>query len=439
MNSPKETSVPRGESEAQALLRGDSAAALALAKKLLRPSNDNFVERPWAGRGMHEFKRLAPFSGAQAPRVGEAFEIAADEGDEEARRYPSTIRFADGSTVKLPELLARHADVLLGEAFVARHGKRWPLLPKTLDVAELLSVQAHPPGNTEVYVIIAAEQGATIRVGFKADVDPERFAARAADGRRAQQRLLELCAGNPDGGALQELLKPWLAARGGAIAALAPALRERLGERWGEAAGLLASLHEIYWEMLGLMNEIPVAAGDVIYNATPASVAAELGIARSAEVHALGNTEGREILALEIRKPGVTYRAWDNVRFPLRDIDVAAAVGALNLRGTDPREFVAAKLPVPGRPGVSRSVDGDDYRLEHIEPTALVSVDVPASQPHSLHVLAGAVTVYATDGALLGRLARGDSAIVPLGVGAYRVTADAEPAAVVRVETADRA
>jgi hypothetical protein len=153
-------------------------------------------------------------------------------------------------------------------------------------------------------------------------------------------------------------------------------------------------------------------------------------------VHALGNTGGREILALEIRKPGPTLRAWDNVRFPLRDVDVAAALAALNLERTEPQDFVARRRALPGRPGVARSVDSDDYRLEHLEPTALVAVGVPASAPHSLHVLAGAVTVYATDGAVVGRLARGDSALVPIGVGAYRVAADLEPAAVLKVEPA---
>jgi hypothetical protein len=183
--------------------------------------------------------------------------------------------------------------------------------------------------------------------------------------------------------------------------------------------------------VLDLMNEIPVSAGQVIHNADPPRVAASRGRPRSAEVHALGNTEGREIVALEIRRPGPSFRAWDNVRFPVRSVDAAAAIAALNLERTLPAEFIVERIPV--RPGVDRSVDAD-YRLEHLDPTALISIDVPAALPHSLHVLDGAVTVYATDGAVAGRLARGESAIVPIGVGSYRIAADREPASVLKAE-----
>jgi mannose-6-phosphate isomerase class I len=372
-------------------------------------------------------------------RIGEAFELAADDRDAEARRYPSTLHLADGSTVSLPKLLEVHAETLLGAAFVATHGPRWPLLPKTLAVAELLSVQAHPPGNTEVYVIISAEPGATIRVGFNTDVDAAAFEKRAESGRRQQERLLDLCKGSLDADTLQDVMKTWLADRAGTPATVDSRLRAALGSRWTEAEPLLRSLHDLYWAVLGVMNEIPVTPGQVIYNATPEHIAAARGIPRSAEVHALGNTAGREILALEIRKPGTTYRAWDNVRFPLRDVDTAAAVRALNLERTDPADFVTPLRPIPGRPGVSVSVDSAEYRLEHLEPTATMSVDVPASGPHGLHVLSGAVSVYSTDGTVVGRLGRGDSALVPIGVGAYRVVADLEPVMVVKAAPADRA
>src|SRR5687768_12628615 len=111
---PRGTSVPHGETEAQALLRGDRVAAARLAGKLLRPLNDNFVARPWGSLGMREFKRLPQSASA---RIGEAFEICADDRDGEARRYPSTIPLDDGSTLSLPALLAVHAETLLGAQF----------------------------------------------------------------------------------------------------------------------------------------------------------------------------------------------------------------------------------------------------------------------------------------------------------------------------------
>jgi hypothetical protein len=413
------------------LLRGDRAAAARLATGLLQPLNNNYVERPWGGLAIHELKGGADSDERAGRRIGEVFEISADDSDEEARRYPSRIPLPDGSVVSLPALLDVHAETLLGSEFVARHGRRWPLLPKTLDIAELLSVQAHPPGNTEVYVIVSAEAGATIRLGFNVDVEPAHLEALVSRGRRDQLRLLDRCASSMDAEELQRLLRPWLADRRGDLAVLEPRLRASLGERSEEAMALIGALHAAYWEVLDLMNEIPVSAGQVIYNANPPRIAAARGAPRSAEVHALGNTEGREIVAFEIRRPGPTFRAWDNVRFPVRPVDAAAAIAALNLERTEPAEFIVERVPV--RPGVARSVDAD-YRLEHLVPTALSSIDVPAAPPHSLHAVHGAVTVYATDGTIAGRLERGDSAIVPIGVGAYRVVADREPASVLKAE-----
>jgi mannose-6-phosphate isomerase class I len=346
--------------------------------------------------------------------------------------HPSVLALADGSTITLPALLAVHADTLLGEAFVQRNGRRFPLLPKFLDVAELLSVQAHPPGNVEVYVIVDAEPGATIRVGFAADVDAAHFRTALAAGRRAQQRLLELL-GNDAAAQLQALLKAWLARRAARPSELEADLRPRLNEgvRWTDAAALLGKLQDVFWNTLDALNAISVKAGDVIYNANPPRVAAARGEAVSAEVHALGNPEGCSVFALEVRRPGPTFRAWDNVRFPLRDLDVDAALEALNLRATAPADF--AVKPKLVRPGVRRSVDCEHFRLEHLEPTPSVSVDVPASTAHSLHALAGRVRLRGGDGRELGTLERGESALVPVNVGAYRVAADGAPSALVKV------
>jgi hypothetical protein len=407
------------------LLRGDAAPAAELAAQLISPRRDNFVERPWAGTGMRRFKRLAEHAGEReiTAGLGEAFEIAADDADEEARKHPSKVQLHDGSEITLPQLLAAHGEILLGREFVARYGARFPLLPKTLDIRELLSVQGHPQGCTEVYVIIAAEPGATIRLGFSGDVNGSALRADLTTGRDRQRELLACLSADLDPQALQVVIGPWLALRRAAPASLEPALRGWIREQsvWSKAAALLGELKALYWRVLDGLNAIPVAAGQVIHNATPARLLGRTSREASAEVHALGNPEQREILALEIRRPGPTFRAWDNVRFPLRSVDVDAALAALNLKRTTAADFIVEPRAVPGRPGVYRSVDSAYFRVEHLRPTRSAAVAVPRELPHSLHVIAGDVVVATEGGRDIGTLARGESALVPIGVGAYVV------------------
>jgi mannose-6-phosphate isomerase class I len=425
--------VPPASTIADRLLEGDRVAAAELAKGLLKPRRDNLVERPWGGSRLPEFKGLTGAPGGTGRPFGESFELSADDGDDEARLHPSVLPLADGSTITLPALLAVHGETVLGADFVQRYGRRFPLLPKLLDVVELLSVQAHPPGNTEVYVIVEADPGATIRLGFAADVDAAAWAEKLAGGRRDQQRLLELF-GEASAAELQSVLKPWLARRGAVAKDVETALRPRLadGNAWVEVEARLAALRECFWAVLDSLNAVPVKSGDVLYNANPPRIAAATGKPVSAEVHALGNTEGRGVFALEIRRPGTTFRAWDNVRFPLRDIDIAAALDALNLTATAPADFVVEPQLV--RPGVRRSVDCEYFRLEHLEPTPALAIDVRASPPHCLHALEGSVSVTRDDGEPLGTLERGESALVPGQVGAYRIAADGGSAALVKVD-----
>jgi mannose-6-phosphate isomerase class I len=420
--------VPADSTIADRLLQGDRSVAAELATRLLKPQRGNLVERPWGGDKLSAFKNL---SAPANRRFGESFEISADDGDDEARLHPSVLELADGSTITLPALLAVHADVLLGEAFISLYGRRFPLLPKLLDVAELLSVQAHPPGNTEVYVIVDADRGATIRLGFADNIDAVTLVTKLKHARRDQQRLLELL-GDDSADELQPLLKGWLARRKARPAELKKALVERLADAntWADVEARLSSLHFMYWAVLESMNAIPVKAGDVIYNANPPRVVAESGKPASAEVHALGNPEGRSVFALEIRRPGPTFRAWDNVRFPLRNLDIESALEAVNLAATRPEDFIVAPKQV--RPGVSRSVDCEYFRLEHLEPAKRLAVDVPASAPHCLHSIAGKVSIWRGEGEI-GTVERGESAFVPAGVGAYRIAAESEPAALVKV------
>lgn len=425
------------DSLAGAVLGGDRRIAERLARSLLIPVRTNFVERPWGGTAIREFKGLCPLPEQRAVTgagLGEAFEIAACDDDAETRTFPSSLVLEDGSRVSLPALLAQHAGTLLGSGFVARYGASFPLLPKILDIKELLSVQAHPAGNTEVYVVIDAEPGATIRLGFNRDVETAELKSELEGGLELQGMLLDTLDASVDEHELQRMLSRWFAERGAdereALAALEPWL---VSDRRGAAEAALGALKRCYWSVLDSLNEIPVTPGQTIHNANPPRITAATGGEPSAEVHALGNPEGREILALEIRRPGPTFRAWDNVRFPRRDIDIDTALGALNLSRTESDEFIVAREPVAGRDATSRSVESPHFTIEHLAPAAGRAVGVGPEPPHSLHVISGDVTVFDADGGELGRLARGDSAIVPVGVGAYHVHAEAGDVDVVKV------
>jgi len=425
--------VGRTDDKAGAALRGDGQVLAELASSLIRVERDNLVERPWGGDWLKRFKRIPKNSGTGSLRWGESFEISAFDSDDEAARFPSGIHFDDGSRVDLPVLLEAQADALLGSAFVGRHGARFPLLPKMLDVKELLSVQGHPAGHTEAYIIIDAEPGATLRLGFNRDIVAAELISELRQGIKQQEELLERLGSDTDAEKLQQLIASWFATRDADAAAFLPRLDQVFpGCTTAATESLLAELKGLYWRVLDSMNAIEARPGQVIYNATPKRLLSDNGGVASAEVHALGNPEGLEILALEIRRPGPTFRAWDNVRFPKREVDIAAAINALNLRATRPEEFFAQRHPVPGHDGVFVSVDCEYFRVEHLMPDPGCPINVPESGPHSLHCLGGEIQVSSHSGHAIGCLERGESALVPVGVGAYRVDAAAR-ADVVRV------
>lgn len=418
---------------ARAALGGDEHVLRNLASGLIRVQRDNLVERPWGGDWIRRFKGIPEGEDNRRLPWGEAFEISAFSDDEEAGRYPSRIVFDDGSLADLPALLKAHGRSILGDAFVARYGSCFPLLPKTLDVKELLSVQGHPPGHTEVYIIVDAEPGATLRLGFGRDIDPAILSRELSRGIDAQRRLIQLLGPDADATSMQTIVGPWLAAREAELSLIRHELDTIVSPQAADAAAsLLRELKQLYWHVLDSMNVIEVEPGQVIHNATPARLLQGEGCEPSAEVHALGNPERREILALEVRRPGPTFRAWDNVRFPRREVDVVAAIEALNLRRTGPGDFLAERRPVPGREGAFVSVESRYFRVEHLMPERSRRVSVPASIPHSLHCVAGAVEIVADDGRSLGSLERGESALVPIGTGAYHVES-AEAADVVRL------
>jgi mannose-6-phosphate isomerase class I len=409
-------------------LHGNESALQILTSSPLVVARNNFVERPWGGTRIRDYKRLHPLPEQAAVSglgLGEAFELSAFDGDDEASRFPSFVVCSDGSRLSLPQLLAQHGRRILGDSFVDTYGACLPLLPKTLDIKELLSVQGHPAGHTEVYIIIDAEPGATLGLGFKNDMDAAALETLLISGLRRQRELMDILVPGSDQLIFQQRAAPWFAKRESASATIDPWIGEFVASaNRPSAAMLLQQLKGCYWQLLDSMNAIEAAPGRVIYNATPRRLLGE-GAVASAEVHALGNPQGLEVIALEVRLPGPTYRAWDNVRFPQRPVDVPAAIAALNLRATSPDEFICRETPDPARPGVTCSVDCEFFRIEHFRPHKETTCGLNGSEPSCLHVLAGEVVVSGNDRREPAILGRGDAALVPIGLNGCVLSSDA--------------
>lgn len=404
------------ESIAGRLRAGDSSAVQAIGCGVIRLQHTNLVERPWGGLRMLPYKgciELPDQKKITGMGIGEAFETAAFDDDPESAAFPSTACFADGSVMELPQLLRCAGRAILGEALQARFGAAIPLLPKTLDIEELLSVQAHPAGNTELYVILDAQPGASIRLGFRQSVDKLQLQNRLTAGRAVQLEFLGLLQPDLDQHQLHTALAPLLASRDRNHVQLNRALQQWLlsDTDHHQLHKLFDTLHDTYWYMLDLMNEIKVHPGQVIYNATPERVLARRGGIASAEIHALGNPDQREILMLEIRRPGVTYRAWDNVRFPLREIDIDKTLQELHLGQTRAEEFIVQPQANPDQPAIRQLVANEHFTVDQVELRAGDSVEIAQRRFATLHFIAGHAEINTAQGRL--ELQAGQSAIVP--------------------------
>ena len=426
--------MPSDSTAADRLLEGDRSVAAALATGLLKPQRDNLVERPWGGARLCEFKGLTAAPCATGRPFGESFEISADDGDDEARLHPSVLTLADGSMITLPALLAVHAETVLGEAFVERYGRRFPLLPKLLDVAELLSVQAHPPGNTEVYVIVDADPGATIRLGFAADVDAGLWTAKLAGGLRDQQRLLEPF-GAEAADHLQAVLKPWLARRGATPAELEAALRPLLADG-GHWTDVEARLSDVTRRLLGGARLVECGSRESRRRRLQREPGAgggrkrqtDLGRGARARQSRRARRAGARDSAAWHDVSGVGQRALPAARYRHRCNARSVELDGDSTRGVHGRAE-ASCAPACGGPS-TRSTSGSSISSRRRCWPSIFR----RPTPHTLHALAGRVDVLRPGGEILGTLERGESALVPAKVGAYRLVADGEPAALVKVD-----
>jgi phosphomannomutase len=348
--------------------------------------------------------------------------------------------------MSLPTLLVLGQDAILGHALYDACGPQLPLLPKTLGVGQLLSVQAHPPGFTESYIVLEAEPDATLCLGFAKDVDPQQFAETLRRGLALQKKLLQLLVEDIDQLALQATLSRAFSRRGNELGAASSSLASLLRDPkdLSELKEALNSLESAYWEVLNLLNEIPVAPGDILHNANPLRLTRKDG-KRTAQVHALGSARGKEILILEIRLPAPTFRAWDHVRFPMREIALDDAVATLDFAQTRPDEFRVQRRSrdgqtPEGQAHVMRSIEDPAFVVDHLLPPAEGLEQQTDGRAHTLHCIAGAATLCSSRGDVLAELGRGESALIPAGLSRYRVhPKESDASEVVRVSFPDSA
>ncbi|WP_303755200.1 type I phosphomannose isomerase catalytic subunit, partial [uncultured Alistipes sp.] len=119
-------------------------------------------------------------------QIGESWELSGVEGD------VSVVAEGPDAGKTLTELLARDKERLLGSRNYERFGTEFPLLIKFIDAREDLSIQVHPDdrlawerhrskGKTEMWYVVAADEGAHLRSGFTRQVTPAEYEKSVAD------------------------------------------------------------------------------------------------------------------------------------------------------------------------------------------------------------------------------------------------------------------
>ncbi|MDD3320855.1 MAG: mannose-6-phosphate isomerase [Paludibacter sp.] len=117
---------------------------------------------------------------AVTDKLGETWELSGYEGDESV----VTNGFLAGNN--LTELIEIYMGELVGDKIFDEFGLSFPLLFKLIDANDNLSIQVHPGdevaaerhnsyGKTEMWYVVAAEDGAELIIGFNKDCTQEEY------------------------------------------------------------------------------------------------------------------------------------------------------------------------------------------------------------------------------------------------------------------------
>ncbi len=262
----------------------------------------NFTRNIWGGSWLERLKGI-PVSRA---RIGESWDFSG------RKERPTYVRFPNGSSLALTDLVQKYPNEILGPRIVSRFGPVVPILLKFIDACDNLSVQVHPSndhapseefGKAEAWYILESGKKAGegyVYVGF----DPKKAAGYAS----------------------REMFES--------------AFFDALTQAQGYGASDNAKIREKAARLvLPFLNKIRVRAGDT-FELPPGTV------------HAIG----RGVRLFEIQQASdLTYRLWDwnrpsaavgpNGSLQLRELHWKKARAALNFSAEEPENF----RPAPER------------------------------------------------------------------------------------------
>lgn len=137
----------------------------------------------WGGERIRALKGLSDCP----PQIGESWEISGVAGCE------TVVSGGTYDGMPLNTLVATLRETLVGRANYARFGNFFPLLIKFIDARLQSSIQVHPSdeqarrrgqacGKTEMWYLMDAVPGATLRSGLKHSLTPADYKTMVADG-----------------------------------------------------------------------------------------------------------------------------------------------------------------------------------------------------------------------------------------------------------------
>ena len=135
-------------------------------------------------------EKIAPYKGIETEQkhIGESWELSGVAGNE------SVVAEGPLAGKTIAELVREYKGELVGKHVYENTGDEFPLLIKFIDALTDLSIQVHPndelaakrhngsKGKTEMWYVVAADEGAHLLAGLTEEITPEEYAAKVADG-----------------------------------------------------------------------------------------------------------------------------------------------------------------------------------------------------------------------------------------------------------------